>query len=369
MIRPIGDSCHLLLEVDLGRARGAIASLATSIYARAGMKAIVHREYGSPDALCLEEVERPIPGDDEVLVKVHASCINEWDWGRLRGTPFANRTMFGLLRPRRGKRILGCDIAGTVEAVGGKVTRLRPGDEVFGDLSGCGWGGLAEYVCGREDALAPKPAAMSFEQAAAVPQAGLLALQALRKGEVERRRRVLFNGGGGGVGTFGIQIARHLGAEVTGVDSAAKLELMRSVGADHVVDHAREDFTRNGQTYDLVIDVVAQRSLSDYRRSLSPGGMCVIVGGSTGAILTTVAFGWRGDRTVELLVYRPSSADLLRMNEFFEAGAYVPVIDRRYCLEEVPEAFRYYGSGAVRGKVVITVGALPEHQQPGVHAL
>ena len=200
------------------------------------MKAIVYHKYGSPDVLKVEEVERPTPKDNEVLVKVHAAAVNDWDWGLLRGKPFANRVLAGLLRPKKIK-ILGCDIAGRVETVGRKIKLFQPGDEVFGDISGSGWGGFAEYVCARENALTVKPAGMTFEEVAAVPQAAVLALQ-----------KVLINGGGGGVGTFAIQIAKSFGAEVTGVDSTMKLDIMRSIGADRVIDYTQEDFTKNGQS-------------------------------------------------------------------------------------------------------------------------
>ncbi|MDH3367543.1 MAG: NAD(P)-dependent alcohol dehydrogenase, partial [Gemmatimonadota bacterium] len=245
------------------------------------MRAMVQTRYGPPDVLELRELEQPTPRDDEVLIRVHAASINEWDWGRLHGTPLVNRAMFGFFRPRTKHRILGCDISGRVESVGGRAQRFKPGDDVFGDLSHSGWGGFAEYVCARDDALAMKSPRMSFAEAAAVPQAGLLALQGLRKGGIEHRQRVLVNGAGGGAGTFAIQIAKSLGAEVTAVDSDEKLDVMRRVGADHVLDYTAEDFTRRGETYDLIVDVMARRSLADYRRALTPGGMCVLLGGST----------------------------------------------------------------------------------------
>ena len=218
------------------------------------MKAIVCTKYGSPDVLQLKEVAKPIPEDNEVLVEVHAASVNDWDWGLLRGKPFLNRLLFGLLKPKI--KILGSDIAGRVEAVGRNVKQFQPGDEVFGDISGCGWGGFAEYVCARENALALKPASMTFEEAAAVPQAAVLALQGLRdKGQIQPGQKVLINGAGGGVGTFAVQIAKSFGAEVTGVDSTRKLDMVRSIGADHVIDYTQEDFTQSGQRYDLILDV------------------------------------------------------------------------------------------------------------------
>ncbi|MCH8089835.1 MAG: NAD(P)-dependent alcohol dehydrogenase, partial [Chloroflexi bacterium] len=252
------------------------------------MKAIVYHKYGLPDVLGFEEVEKPTPRDDEVLVKVHAASINSWDWDLLRGRPVVR--MWGLFKPKY--TIPGSDIAGRVEAVGRKVKQFQPGDEVYGDLSGCGWGGFAEYVCGRENALALKSTSMTFEEAAAVPQAGLLALQGLRdKIEIRPGHKVLMNGAGGGVGTFAIQIAKNLGAEVTGVDSARKFDMIRSLGADHVIDFAIEDFTKNGQQYDLILDVVASRSMFDYKRALSPHGTYVMIGGSGARILQVMLLG------------------------------------------------------------------------------
>ena len=219
------------------------------------MKAIAYHEYGSPDVLKLEEVEKPTTRDNEVLVKVHASSINDWDWGLLRGKPFVNRLPY-LLKPKR--QILGGDIAGRVEAIGSKIKKVQPGDEVFGDLCQYGWGGFAEYVCARENALMLKPASMAFEEAAAVPQAAVLALHSLRyKGQVQAGQKVLINGAGGGAGSFNVQMAKLSGAEVTGVDSTIKLAMMRSIGADHVIDYTNEDFTQNGQHYDLIIDHAA----------------------------------------------------------------------------------------------------------------
>ena len=322
------------------------------------MKAIVYTKYGSPDVLQLKEIEKPTAKDDEVLVRVHAASINSWDWDLLRGRPFVNRLGGGLLKPKRIK-ILGCDIAGRVEAVGRNVKQFQPGDEVFGDISGCGWGGFAEYVCAREDALALKPSRMTFEEAAAVPQAAVLALQSLRdKGQIQPGQRVLINGAGGGVGTFAVQIAKSFGAEVTGVDSASKLDMLLSIGADHVIDYAQEDFTKNGQRYDLIIDVVAHRSIFDYKRALNPSGIFVAIGGSTARILQVVSLGpfisMTGSKKMGLLLLKPNEG-LAFMIELFEAGKVVPIIDRCYPLSEVSEAFRYFGEGRAKGKVVITV--------------
>ena len=321
------------------------------------MKAIVYTKYGSSDVLQLKEVENPTPKDDEVLVKVHAASINSWDWDLLRGRPFLARLTVGLLKPKN--KILGCDIAGRVEAVGGNVKQFRPGDEVFGDISGCGWGGFAEYVCAREDALTLKPSGMTFDEAAAVPQAAVLALQGLRyKGQIQPGQRVLINGAGGGAGTFAVQIAKSFGAEVTGVDSASKLDMLLSIGADQVIDYTQEDFTKNGQRYDRIVDMEAHHSTFDYKRALSPGGIYGVIGGSTPRILQTVSLGpfisMIGSKKMGLVLHQPNK-DFAFIIELFEAGKVVPIIDRRYPLNEVPEAFRYFGEGHVKGKVVITV--------------
>ncbi|MBA7603232.1 alcohol dehydrogenase [subsurface metagenome] len=321
------------------------------------MKAIVYTKYGSPDVLQLKEVEKPTPKDNEVLVKVHAASVNDWDWGLLRGKPFVNRLLFGLLKPKI--KILGVDIAGRVEAVGRNVKQFQPGDEVFGDISGCGWGGFAEYVCASENALALKSASMTFEEAAAVPQAAVLALQGLRyKGQIQPGQKVLINGAGGGAGTFAVQIAKSFGAEVTGVDSMRKLDIMRSIGADQVIDYTQEDFTKNEQRYDLILDFAAHHSIFDYKRALSPKGIYVVVGGSMARVFQVIFLGpWismTGSKKMSLLAHKPNK-DLAFMKELFEAGKVVPVIDRRYPLSEVPEALRYFGKGHAKGKVVITL--------------
>ncbi len=315
------------------------------------MKAIVYTERGPPAVFQQIEVEIPTPRDDEVLVKVHAASVNSWDWELLRKKP--SMVSLGRRSDRRYK-ILGADIAGQVKAVGKAVTQFRPGDEVFGDLCNSGWGGFAEYVCTRENALLLKPTSMTFEQAAAIPQAGLLALQGLRKGQIQKGQKVLLNGAGGGVGSFAIQIAKSMEAEVTGVDSKSKLDMLRSIGADHVIDYTKEDFTKNGQAYDLILDVVASRSVSDYKRSLRPGGKCFLIGGSMSVIFKALFFGSLGSKKVSLLLYKPNK-DLAFMKELFETGKVIPVIDRSYPLSEVGEAIRHLGEGHVKGKVVITV--------------
>jgi len=316
------------------------------------MKAIVYTERGPPAVFQQIEVEIPTPRDDEVLVKVHAASVNSWDWELLRKKP--SMVSLGKRSDPRYK-ILGADIAGRVYSVGRDVKQLRPGDEVFGDLCNSGWGGFAEYVCARENALLLKPASMTFGQAAAVPQAGLLALQGLRKyGDIQPGQKVLMNGAGGGVGSFAIQIAKSIGAEVTGVDSTMKLDMMRSIGADHVIDYTKEDFTKNGQGYDLILDVKASRSVSDFKRSLRPKGKCVLVGGSMSVIFKALFFGSLGSKKVGILAYKPNK-DLDFLIDLIEAGKVVPVIDRCYPLSEVGEAIRHLGEGHVNGKIVINV--------------
>ncbi len=323
------------------------------------MKAIVYEKYGSPDVLHLKEVEKPAPKDNEVLIKVHAASVNDWDWGLLRGKPFVNRLLFGLLKPRI--KILGVDIAGRVEAVGGNVKQFQPGDEVFGDISGCGFGGFAEYVCARENALALKPTGMTFEEAAAVPMAAVTALQGLRdKGQIQPGQKVLINGASGGVGTFAVQIAKSFGAEVTGVCSTRNLDMARSIGADQVIDYTQEDFTQNEQRYDLILATAGYRSIFDYKRALSPKGIYVSTGGSEAQTYQAMFLGpfisMTGTKKMGATVGMQNQKNLVFMKELLEAGKVVPVIDRRYPLSEVAEAIRYYGEGHARGKVVITVG-------------
>jgi NADPH:quinone reductase-like Zn-dependent oxidoreductase len=323
------------------------------------MKAIVYAKYGPPDVLELREVEKPTPKEDEVLVKVHAASVNAADWHILRGKPFLVRLMgFGLLRPKN--KILGSDIAGRVEAVGRNVKQFQPGDEVFGDLFECGRGGFAEYVCARENALALKPANMSFEEAAAVPMAAITALHGLRdKGQIQPGQKVLINGASGGVGTFAVQIAKSFGAEVTGVCSTRNLDKARSIGADQVIDYTREDFTQNGQRYDLILAANGYHSILDYKRALSPKGTYVTTGGSMSQLFQAMLLGpWismTGSKKMGNLLSKPNQKDLVLMKELLEAGKVKPVIDRRYTLSEVAEALRYLEEGHAQGKVVITV--------------
>ncbi|MFC1888259.1 NAD(P)-dependent alcohol dehydrogenase [Thermodesulfobacteriota bacterium] len=323
------------------------------------MKAIVYTKYGPPDVLQLKEVEKPTPKDNEVLIKAHAASVNAYDWHCLRADPFLIRLMgFGLLKPKN--KILGADIAGRVEGVGRNVKQFQPGDEVFGDISECGCGGFAEYVCARENALVLKPASMTFEEAAAVPFAAITALQGLcDKGQIQPGQKVLINGASGGVGTFAVQIAKSFGAEVTGVCSTRNLDMVRSIGADQVIDYTQEDFTKNGQCYDLILAANGYHSISDYKRALSPKGIYVTTGGSGVQMFQAMFLGpWismTGSKRMGNLVMKPKKEDLVFMKELLEAGKVVPFIDRRYTLSEVPEALRYLEEGHARGKVVITL--------------
>jgi NADPH:quinone reductase-like Zn-dependent oxidoreductase len=319
------------------------------------MKAIVYTKYGGPEVLQIKEIEKPYPEDDEVLIKVYAASINDWDDGLLHGD-FINRLINGLLKPK--KKILGSDIAGRIEAVGKNVTRFKTGDDVYGDLSGR-WGGFAEYVCAGEKALALKPASMSFEEAAAIPQAGMLAVQGLiDRGKIKQGQKLLINGAGGGVGTFGIQIAKLYGVEVTGVDSTRKLDMLRSMGFDYVIDYTKEDFTKNGKCYDLILDVKTNRSMFVYARALCRHGVYVTVGGSMLRLLQSLLMApWISmiSKKHIRLVALKKNKDLDYMNGLFEAGKIKPVIDGPYKLDEVPEAFRLFGKGEHKGKIVITM--------------
>jgi NADPH:quinone reductase-like Zn-dependent oxidoreductase len=324
------------------------------------MKAIVYTKYGSPDVLQYEEVPKPAPKENEVLIKVHAASINSWDWDQLLGKHFIVRLIGGLFKPRY--KILGADIAGRVEAIGNKVTQFQTGDEVFGDIAGCGFGGFAEYVAVPERLLARKSPAISFEQAAALPQAGLLALQGLRhNGDLKSEQLILINGAGGGVGTLALQYAKSCGAEVTCVDIEEKFDMLRSLGADHLIDYTKEDYTRSGPQYDKILDVIAHHSVSDYKRALKPGGSFVMIGGSMGWLLVQLMlFGSIiskfGNKKLGLMGYRPNRNDLNTLSRLFEEGKVIPVIDCSYPLQETAEAFRYFGTGRVKGKIIITMG-------------
>ena len=316
------------------------------------MKAMVYTKFGPPDVLRLQEVEKPIPKDNEILIKVHAASANAYDWRHLRADPFLIRIMgAGLLKPKH--RILGADMAGRVEAVGGNVKQFQPGDEVFGDG---GYGGFAEYACVDENRFVLKPPDLTFEEAAAVPMAALTALQGLRdKGLIQAGQKVLINGASGGVGTFAVQIAKSFETEVTGVCSTKKMGLVRSIGADHVIDYTQEDVTKNGKLYDLIFDIAAYRSISEYKRILSSGGIYVLAGGSIARIFQLMLKSMTGVKNMRLVVAHISQKDLLFIIELMNAGKVKSIIDKRYTLSETAEALRYLEEGHARGKVVISV--------------
>jgi NADPH:quinone reductase-like Zn-dependent oxidoreductase len=307
----------------------------------------------------LKEVDKPSPRDNEVLVKVHAASLNMADWHMLTADIFLIRFMgMGLFRPKYS--VLGADIAGKVEAVGRNVTQFKPGDEVYGDLANFGWGSFAEYVAVPETALALKPSNLSFAQAAAVPLAALTALQGLRdKGQIQAGQKVLINGASGGVGTFAVQIAKYFGAEVSAVCSTRNLDLARSIGADHVIDYSREDFTQNGQKYDLILAANGYHSLSDYRRALNPKGIYVMSEGAGAQMFASLALGpfisKKGGKQFGGVSMKANQKDLLFMKDLVEAGKVTPVIDKQFTLVQTAEAMRYLGAGHARGKIVITV--------------
>ena len=317
---------------------------------REKMSAAIRDVYGPPEAAMLQETERPTPQDDEALIRARGSSINFGDWVLMTGKPRAARLMFGVLRPRQ--KILGMDVAGCVEAVGKNVTRFRPGDEVFGETLGA----YAEYVCAREEQLALKPSNLTFEQAATIPVAGTTALQGLRdKANVGIGDKVLINGASGGVGTYAVQIAKHLGAEVTGVCSTRNLDLVKSIGADHVVDYTQSDFTRTSERYDAIFDLVGSASLRACRRILSPKGVYIASVGSIGwtlkSFFASLLPGWR----IKVLAAQTTAEDLSTLKGFIEAGVVTPVIDQQYTLGEVSRALRYQAEGHTRGKSTLTI--------------
>lgn len=321
------------------------------------MQAIVRDRYGGPEVLELRDVAKPAPRDGECLIRVRATAINDWDWGLLDGKPLAVRLFTGLTKPKR--KILGCDVAGSIEAVGANVRTLKPGDEIFADLSECGFGAFAEYVCAPEAALARKPKRMTFVEAAALPHAGNLATQSLiDRGELKPGQNVLLNGAGGGVGTLALQIAKHHGATVTAVDSAAKLQMLSSLGADHVIDYAREDFTKSGRRYDLILDTKTNRSPWDYARALEHGGIYATVGGAIPRLLQALLLGPVIKRAtgkhIRIVALKPNK-DLAALSALFEEGHLTPIIDGPYALADTAEAMRHFGAAHHKGKVVITV--------------
>jgi 2-desacetyl-2-hydroxyethyl bacteriochlorophyllide A dehydrogenase len=323
------------------------------------MKAIVLTKYGSPEVLSLQEVDKPVVPDNGVLVRVHATSVNAGDWHLMRGTPFFIRFIFGgVLKPKI--KIIGCDVAGRVETVGKDVTQFKPGDEVFGDLSECGFGAFAEYVCATETALVLKPVAITFEVAATVPDAALAALQGLRDvGQIQSGQKVLIAGASGGVGSFAVQIAKAFGAEVTAVCSTKKMNMVRSLGADCVIDYTQTDVTQHGQRYDLIFDAAAYRSVLDYLPILTPGGTYVMVGGSIARFFQVMLLGsWisrTSHRKVKCLASKPNQKDLVTLRELMVAGKIAPFIDQHYNLSEVPAAIHHLEQRQVMGKVAIRV--------------
>ena len=322
------------------------------------MKAIVYYNYGSPDVLKCEEIEKPAAGDNEVSIKVRAASVNPLDWHFMRGAPYVVRIMTGLLKPKVTR--LGVDVAGQVEAVGRNVTQFKAGDEVFGACRGA----FAEYACTAESAVVMKPDNVTFEQAGSVHVAALTALQGLRdKGRIQPGQKVLINGAAGGVGTFAVQIAKSFGAEVTGVCSTRNVDMVRSIGADRVIDYTQEDFTKTGQHYDIFFDCFANHSLSACRRVLNPKGIYIAVGGPSGSTIgilagwiTALVWSWFVSQKFVTFMARSNKEDLTILRELMATGKVTPVIDRRYKLSEVPEAIRYLEEGHARGKVVITLG-------------
>jgi NADPH:quinone reductase-like Zn-dependent oxidoreductase len=323
------------------------------------MKAIVYAQYGPPEILQLKDIEKPAPGENEVLIQIHAASVNAYDWHFLTADIFLLRLMgAGLFKPKRTR--LGADIAGRVEAVGRNVKQFKPGDAVFGDLAGHGNGSFAEYISAPESVFALKPANLSFEEAAAVPMAAITALQGLRdEGKIQPGKKVLINGASGGVGTFAVQIAKSFGAEVTAVCSTRNIQQALSLGADHVIDYTNEDFTKSDQRYDLIFAANGYHSLSDYKRALTPKGIYVMAGGSKAQIFQAMLLGPLmsifGGRKIGGVSSIPNQADLVFVRGLLEAGKIKPVIDKRFPLSDTAEALRYLGTGHAQGKVVITV--------------
>lgn len=318
----------------------------------------MYQKYGSADNLRLTDLVKPLPKDHEVLVKVHAASVNYGNLVLLKGKPYLARFAYGLLKPKH--TIPGGDIAGQVEAVGKDVTQFQPGDNVFGDLSGCGWGGFAEYVSVPEKALAIKPANISFEDAAAVPMAGVTALQALRnKGNIQAGQKVLIYGASGGVGTFAVQIAKSFGTEVTGICSTRNLDILHTLGADHTIDYKKEDFSKMTEKYDLILAVNGYQPISAYKRALKSNGTYVLAGGSGAQFTQAMVLGpWislTGNKKMSSMLQRQNQEDLFYMRELLEAGKVKPVIDRSFKLSEADKAFRYFEEGHAQGKVIITI--------------
>lgn len=322
------------------------------------MKAIISNKYGSPDILEFKEVKNPIPDENQVLIKIYAASLNYGNLVLLKGEPFLARFAFGLFKPKY--IIPGGDISGKVESVGKNVKHFKPGDEVFGDLSGCGWGGFAEYATVPENSLVMKPSNISYEEAAAVPMAATTALQSLRdKGKIKSGQKVLINGASGGVGTFAVQIAKSFGAEVTAVCSTRNLDIIKSIGADNVIDYTKENFTKNNELYDIILAVNGYQPISAYKGSLNQNGKYVMVGGSgaqlTQAMILGPLLSMIGSKKLGSFLQRPNQTDLIFIRDLIEAGQLKPIIDKYYKMSEVPNAFRYFEEGHTQGKIVITM--------------
>jgi NADPH:quinone reductase-like Zn-dependent oxidoreductase len=320
------------------------------------MRAIVYQKYGPTNVLHLTELPLPVPKANEVLIRIHAASVNSWDWDLLRGKPFIVRLAGGgIMKPKLP--VLGADVAGIVESVGQKVKQFKRGDAVFGDLSAARWGGFAEFVSAPENLLTFKPPNVSFEQAAALPQAGVMAWQGIHDfRKLQNGQKVLINGAAGGVGTYAVQLAKMLGAEVTAVDRGDKLEILKLLGADHVIDYTMKDFTQTGNQYDLVLDVVARHSLADYKRALLPGGVCVMIGGSTSTILQFMLFrtlaSMTDSRKLRILMHQPNK-DLTLLMDLLRTGRIKSIIHKCFPLSQVPEALQCIGSGDAIGKIII----------------
>ncbi len=321
------------------------------------MKAILLEKYGVPDDLEIGVAEKPIPKDDEVLVRIHSASVNDFDWGLVRGKPFVTRLFFGLMKPKI--TIPGVDISGVIEEVGGNVSSFKIGDEIYCDLSECGFGGFAEYVCVPEKVVTKKPANISFNDASALPHAGLLALQGLvEKGKVKSEQNILINGAGGGVGTLGIQILKSYNVKVTGVDSGGKHELMKSLGYDHVLDYRKVDFTAIGEKYDLILDTKSNRSVFNYVRCLNKNGRYITIGGSMYRLLEVALTGWLislfTGKKLSVLFHKPNKG-LDQISELVETGQLKPVVDRPYRFDKIPELIQYLGEGRHLGKIVVEI--------------
>ena len=320
------------------------------------MKAIVFEKYGPPEkVLAIREVEKPVPKENEVLIKIQATAVNDYDWSMVRGKPYVYRLLFGLFKPKYP--IAGMELSGVIEGIGANVEKLKVGDAVYGDISNYGFGTFAEYLCIHEKAVRRKPDAFSFEEAAAIPHAALLALQAMRDmGSIAQGQKILINGAGGGVGTIGIHIAKHYGCEVTGVDAGEKLDMMKLNGFDHVIDYQKENFTKNGEQYDLIVDCKTNQSAFSYLRSLKPKGKYVTVGGKPGSLINMLLWGnivsLFSTKKLQILALKPNEG-LEYIEELFSQNKMKCVMDGPYAMEDIPGLIRYFGEGKHKGKVVI----------------